>query len=174
MKAIYFLFLVTILSSCTKDQCSTTPVVETEPIATLKYSLNGKDYVYQGNSFDPESKPGIRIALEVLSNPTLYHGYYLSATLSEKIGIRFKIGSSTDNLSIGSYNWASTREDMFQLSDETSSLALRKPDSQAQINITKIEKGFANGTFTARVARTNSSPSLEVLNGEFFNVKIYK
>jgi hypothetical protein len=159
---------------CSKNPPTNPPV--TPPVTTLKFTVNGTIYEWNGSSADDVSQ-GSRIYRTVYNGSTWYT---LSAyPLNSGIYTLLALEINATSLAATTYTLTTTTTTAWTVADHYCGLpngqifASSEVGDVASIIITSIVNGYASGTFTATLTNTDGSlTKTNVTDGQFRNVKI--
>jgi hypothetical protein len=163
--------LAIILSSITMFSCTpTSPDPPSTPQSTISFSANGTLIT---NSTSLASN----YLKKIPATNSQVAGYALvSQNAGNYVISLFLLANST--ITTTSYNttritYPSAEYTVFNFPGVNSDYANLITGDFMNVNITQIQNGLANGTFTAKMSRSTNNPTIvNITNGEFTNVPI--
>ncbi len=168
---------VFILLSCLKE--NNIPQEPYNPtIGHIKVKKDGVKYEWDiPYDYPPSTTPGGGITKYLDSGFTNGRGYILRGiyfTSSPAYGFGFKLKiSSGDTLHTGTYNTSETTFDLSHYYESLVDAWLVEPQDYISVKITKLEKGYATGTFEAVLTDRWWHTDFILSEGEFKDLKVW-
>lgn len=169
----FFLLLTLGFVGCSKDNDDSNGSSNT-PVTTFKFTVNGTPYEVTGSLLentvkgakierDPWHNTFALYAHEVVQNTTKFYAH---------IPLPNPLVTGTFNFTYPSNG--SFDSEVSVISIPVMYYQVLKTGDAITVNITKVENGYASGTFSAsKLSGTNTTPpTIQITNGEFTNVKI--
>lgn len=161
--AIISVFML--LTSCKKSDSTSQPTA-----STFKFTANGIVYQFDGYSPDINNIKGSHI----IYTSGINAGYFLGA--SEGSAASSIYLQLTSNTTLTATNYSITHvagtDELSEMEINAKTYYTSSSGDFTNVSITKIEGGYASGTFTAKMTQQGTATRIDITNGEFSKVKI--